>query len=87
MANRHLLAVNKLEDFKQWLIRNGWHIEEPKNIYEVLRARKESEKYPFIAYTRAKNNLVHLSLSDYNTKIVRQYLNWRENNEKTESWR
>ena len=74
MANRHLLAVNKLEDFKQWLIRNGWHIEEPKNIYEVLRARKESEKYPFIAYQKIKDNLVHLSLSDYNVKFVKQYL-------------
>ncbi|MDY4592596.1 MAG: hypothetical protein SO434_04255 [Eubacteriales bacterium] len=84
MANRHLLAVNKLEDFKQWLIRNGWHIEEPKNIYEVLRARKEGEKYPFIAYQRIKDNLVHLSLSDYNTKIVREYLGGEEKMTKQE---
>ncbi len=77
MANRHLLAVNKLEDFKQWLIKNGWNIEEPTNIYEVLRARKESEKYPLIVYKRIKDNLVHLSLSDYNSRIVRQYLNLR----------
>ena len=30
MANRHLLAVNKLEEFKNWLIENNWKIEKTK---------------------------------------------------------
>lgn len=75
MANRHLLAVNKLEDFKSWLVKNGWQIEQVKGKYEVLRARKETEKLPLIVYKTDKQGLVHLSVSDWNAQFVNQYLN------------
>ena len=53
MANRHTLHISKLEDFKEWLVKDGWEIEEPKGIYEVLRARKYGRQNPLIVYTKA----------------------------------
>lgn len=75
MANRHLLAVNQLEKFQVWLMLNGWQIEKPKGKYEVLRARIETELNPLIVYRRLKDNLVHLSVSDYNARIVEMFVN------------
>ena len=40
MADRYRLHKSKLEDFKNWLINDGWTIENPKGTWEVLRARK-----------------------------------------------
>ena len=84
MANRHLLAVNKLEDFKNWLIENDWQIEKPKGNYEVLRARKSTEKLPLIVYKKDKDGLVHLSVSDWNTKYVYEFINDNKSNKQTD---
>ena len=84
MANRHLLAINKLEDFRNWLLKNGWQIEETKGKYEVLRARKSTEKLPLIVYKKDKDGLVHLSVSDWNTKYVYEFINDNKNNKQTD---
>ena len=80
MANRHLLAINKLEDFRNWLLKNGWQIEETKGKYEVLRARKSTEKLPLIVYKKDKDGLIHLSVSDWNTKYVADFINSKKDN-------
>lgn len=79
MANRHLLAENKLEEFKSWLIKHGWHIEPIKSKYEVLRARTSTEKQPLIVYKKDKAGLIHLSLSDYNSRFVVEFINDNKN--------
>lgn len=79
MANRHLLAENKLEEFKSWLIKHDWHIEPLKSKYEVLRARKSTEKQPLIVYKKDKAGLTHLSLSDYNSRFVVEFINDNKN--------
>ena len=84
MANRHLLAINKLEDFRNWLLKNGWQIEETKGKYEVLRARKSTEKLPLIVYKKDKDGLVHLSTSDWNTKYVYEFINDNKSNKQTD---
>ena len=84
MANRHLLAVNKLEDFRNWLLKNGWQIEETKGKYEVLRARKSTEKLPLIVYKKDKDGLIHLSVSDWNTKYVYEFINDNKSNKQTD---
>lgn len=73
MANRHTLHINKLEDFKEWLVKDGWEIEEPKGNYEVLRARKAGRKNPLIVYTKADAK-EHLSLMDRDGGVVRAFL-------------
>lgn len=40
MANRNTLHKTKLGDFTEWLIQDGWTIQQPKGFYEVLRAKK-----------------------------------------------
>lgn len=84
MANRHLLAVNKLEEFKNWLIENDWKIERTKGNYEVLRARKSTEKLPLIVYKKDKDGLIHLSVSDWNTKYVYEFINYNKRNKQTQ---
>lgn len=73
MANRHTLHISKLEDFKKWLVKDGWEIEEPKGIYEVLRARKQGRQNPLIVYTKADAK-EHLSVMDRDSGVVGAFL-------------
>lgn len=73
MANIHTLHISKLEDFKNWLVKEGWEIEEPKGIYEVLRARKQGRQNPLIVYTQAYAK-EHLSVMDRNSGVVGAFL-------------
>ena len=43
MSNRNTLHKSKLVDFKNWLIKNGWILEDCKGDYEVVRARKNNK--------------------------------------------
>ena len=73
MANRHALHISKLEDFKKWLVKDGWEIEEPKGDYEVLRARKQSRRNPLIVY-RKSDVKEHLSLMDRDSGVIGAFL-------------
>lgn len=77
MANRQTLHIKHLEEFKVWLIKDGWKIEEPKGFYEVLRARKEKRQFPLIVYKKdaAKQ---HLSLMERDMRVVRAFLKERK---------
>lgn len=72
MAIRNLLHKSKLNDFKRWLINDGWEIEPTKGLYEVLRARK-GNKRPLIIHAR-DNNKEHVTVQDRDAHIVRAYL-------------
>lgn len=78
MANRDTLAVSKLEDFKAWLIKDGWEIQDTKDMWEVLRAVKPERKFPLIIYKRYKTNndgkLIHLSVLDRDMGVIRAFL-------------
>lgn len=73
MADRHRLHISKLENFKEWLIKDGWDIEEPKGTWEVLRARKSGRNNPLIVYTKmdAKE---HLSVMDRDSGVIGAFL-------------
>lgn len=73
MADRHRLHISKLDDFKEWLIKDGWDIEEPKGTWEVLRARKSGRNNPLIVYTKmdAKE---HLSVMDRDSGVIGAFL-------------
>ena len=73
MADRHTLHINCVEDFKQWLLQEGWEIQKAKGNYEVIRAKKG--KRTFLAFRRLKDELQHLSTSDRDYYIVRAYIN------------
>ena len=78
MANRHTLHSNKLDAFRKWLIKTGWTIEEPKGIWEVLRAKKAGRQNPLIVYQ--KTNKEHLSVLDRDIDIIKDFL--RDNKKK-----
>ena len=73
MANRHTLHISKLEDFKEWLVKDGWEIEEPKGIWEVLRARKSGRQNPLMVY-RKEDAKEHLSIMDRDSDVVGVFL-------------
>ena len=73
MADRHRLHISKLEDFKEWLIKDGWNIEEPKGTWEVLRVRKSGRKNPLIVYTK-KDAKEHFSVMDRDSGVLCAYL-------------
>ena len=72
MANRHTLHSNKLYAFSKWLIKTGWTIEEPKGIWEVLRAKKAGRQNPLIVYQ--KINKEHLSVLDRDIDVIKRFL-------------
>ncbi len=78
MAVRSKLAVSKLDEFKAWLAADGWTLEEPRDYYEVLRARKPGKKYPLIVWRRSDNEgggeLTHLTYADRDQTIVGAFL-------------
>ena len=72
IANRCLLHKTKLEDFKIWLINDGWIIEKTKNFYEVLRATKPHKK-PLIIFKR--NDLKeHYTVQGIYVGLVYQFI-------------
>lgn len=73
MANRHTLHISKLEDFKEWLVKDGWEIEETKGIWEVLMARKSGRQNPLIVYRKADAK-EHLSIMDRDSGVVGAFL-------------
>lgn len=83
MANRNTLSVNKIDDFKVWLEKDGWQLQETKGFYEVLRAVKQGRKHPLIVYFRHDTNnetkLVHYTVLDRDMGVVRAYLKEKKN--------
>lgn len=71
MANRNTLHSNKLDAFRKWLIKTGWTIEEPKGIWEVLRAKKAGRQNPLIVYQ--KMNKEHLSVLDRDIDVIKRF--------------
>lgn len=77
MANRALIKKNKVEDFKGWLQEDGWQIEQPKGMYEVVRARKEGRR-PLIVYSRDNKGNEHICVQRRDEGIVRAYIRDRK---------
>lgn len=71
MAERCLLHKNKLEAFKEWLIRKGYEIQDTKGFYEVLRAKKDKNTVIIFAKDRAKE---HLSVQDKDRRLVWEFI-------------
>lgn len=83
MKTRNLLAVSHLDEFKRWLIKEGWELHDAKGYYEVLRATKTGRRHPLIVYKRLSTNaggeLVHLTVLDRDCGVVRAFIKNKEN--------
>lgn len=71
MATRNLLHKSHLEEFKEWLIKCGWQICEPKTIYEVLRSRRGGV---WLIVYRKSENKEHYTVRDLDYSTVRRFL-------------
>ena len=75
MANRHKLHISKTEQFKNWLITNGWEILPlSDNPFEVIRGKRHKRYLVIYRKARAKE---HLSYADKDSDIVGQFLRER----------
>lgn len=79
MATRNLLHKSHLEEFKEWLIKGGYQIHEPKTIYEVLRASRGGAW--LIVYQKSGNK-EHYTVRDVDYSAVRRFLRWRQDHGK-----
>lgn len=83
MDNRNTLSINHVEDFKAWLVADGYTLHEPKGFYEVIRATKPNRKHAFIAFRKMQSGGVdwnkHLSVADRDMGVVRAFLRDRRN--------
>lgn len=83
MADRALLSRSKLEEFKEWLVKEGWVVEpiifKAKNPYsfnsKILQARKEGRQHPLMVYDGSSPK--HLSLLDRDTDVVLDFIRAR----------
>lgn len=77
MANRHTLCPQNIEQFKEYLLSNGYVIQAPVGYYEVLRATHKERKHPIIVYRRLSSNgggeLVHYSVLDRDMSVVKNF--------------
>lgn len=82
MANRNILALSKIDDFKDWLVSDGWKLQKTEGVWEVVRARKDGRKYPLIIYKKMNtdngNTTVHCSVLNRDVGVVRAYLRERK---------
>lgn len=78
MANRHLLHKSRLDEFREWLIAEGWQIYPCRDCYEVLRALSPKKKW-FIAYRKTEVK-EHYTVRDEDMSVLRRFLR-RSSNE------
>lgn len=71
MAERCLLHKNKLDLLKWWLSSKGYEIQATKDVYEVLRAKKD--KSTIIIYKK-DNAKEHLTVQQKDHILIRQFI-------------
>ena len=71
MANRCLLHQKKLDLFQRWLIAEGWELHQPKDSFEVLRAKKADR---WLIVFRRLDADVHYSVQDKDVQLIRRFL-------------
>lgn len=82
MRTRALLHRNKLEDFKKWLLANGYEYKENQGTYEILRWKgKAGQPIPMI-YDRDRGD--HLTASNSAYSFVRRFIRQRKEAAKNE---
>ena len=72
---RDLLHRNKTEDFKKFLITQGYNIQIGTNCYEVIRAKRAGKIISFYQ----KNTNQHLTTSGYGTELAKQFIYGNKN--------
>ena len=77
MANRSLLALNKLDEFKEWLTDNNCKLLKPKGCFEVARWKSDvnGEAMPIIF--NKLDSKMHFSCNEVAAAYVRGWIKQR----------
>lgn len=78
MANRALLHVDKLPEFRAWLTDRGYELEDPKGTYEVLRVRYPG--YPPVIFYQRDRATVHITTYGHGEKLAWAFIRERRRN-------
>lgn len=70
MKNRTTVKHGMLADLREYLVRSGWKMEEPKSEYEVLRARKKGYPVPLMIWDRTSGGIGY-SIDERDMKVYR----------------
>lgn len=72
--NRSCLHENKFEEFKTFLVSQGWELHKPTNCYEVVRAKKKGEK-TIVLYKRSGTSHATVGLNmEHANKLIWQFI-------------
>ena len=78
-----LFSRSRLNEFTLWLVRQGWHVEKPKGVYEIFRARKTGRQDLLLIYDKDPYKK-KLFVYEDNVDVLREFL---KETEKEETWR
>lgn len=70
MKNHTTVKHGMLADLREYLLRSGWKLEEPKSEYEVLRARKKGYPVPLMIWDRTSGGIGY-SIDERDMKVYR----------------
>lgn len=70
MKNHTTVKHGMLPDLRDYLLRSGWKLEEPKSEYEVLRARKKGYPVPLMIWDRTTGGIGY-SIDERDMKVYR----------------
>lgn len=57
MANKYALALSDVQEFKSWLMQNGWCIEKIKGENEIVRMTSDKHEKPLVIYKQTKESI------------------------------
>ena len=70
MKNHTTVKHGMIDDLREYLLRSGWKLEEPKSEYEVLRARKKGYPVPLMIWDRTSGGIGY-SIDERDMKVYR----------------
>lgn len=70
MKNHTTVKHGMLPDLRDYLLRSGWKLEEPRSEYEVLHARKKGYPVPLMIWDRTSGGIGY-SIDERDMKVYR----------------
>lgn len=74
MANKYALALSDVQEFKSWLMQNGWHIEKVKSENEIVRMTSDKYEKPLVIYKQTKES-IFASVPDMWYDVINAFYN------------
>lgn len=74
MANKYALMLSDVQEFKSWLMQNGWDIEKIKSENEIVRMISDKHEKPLVIYKQTKES-IFASVPDMWYDVVNAFYN------------